>query len=305
MHVRLRGRWALPLLLIPSLAAPTFAQEDAQEERAHFHHVRLNVTDPEATLDFYQRFLGAVEVSYRGLKPALFTERSFLLLNKVEEPARSGPKTAISHIGWAGIDGPNEYEWLESQGVEFQTPVTPLGTNHFMYLYGPDHELIEIFTGGKHHRFDHVHLWASDIAASARWFGDHLGFDTRVLAEPKTRNKNDLGSLWMAFLQADNVNLVFFGRPDFESDWWPGSNYSKEEGPKGALEPTLGSVVDRLGFSYSDIDRVYERMKAAGVEIVEEIKTRDYGFRSFLVLAPDDLLIEIVEEKHLPEGLWD
>ena len=114
--MRFLGGWAL-LLVVASLAAPTFGQS----ERAHFHHVRLNVTDPEATVDFYRNFLGAVEVEYRGLKPALFTERSFLLLNKVEEAARSGPKTAISHIGWAGIDGPGEYEWLESQGETADT----------------------------------------------------------------------------------------------------------------------------------------------------------------------------------------
>ena len=36
----------------------------AQEERAHFHHVHLNVTNPEKTLQYYQRVFGATPVKY-------------------------------------------------------------------------------------------------------------------------------------------------------------------------------------------------------------------------------------------------
>ena len=144
-------------------------------QTAHFHHLRLNVTDRQASIDFYTRFLGATEVLYRGRTPALFTERSFLLLEEVETAPRTGPKTAIAHIGWAGINGPQEYEWLREQGVDFQTPVGQLGENYGMYLYGPDRELIEIWTGGRHHRFDHIHFWASDLQASCDWFSTHLG----------------------------------------------------------------------------------------------------------------------------------
>ena len=53
------------------------------------------------------------------------------------------------HIGWAGVDGPNEYEWLKKEGVKFQTPVTALGSNFYMYFFGEDGELLEIYTGAK------------------------------------------------------------------------------------------------------------------------------------------------------------
>ena len=275
-------------------------------QTAHFHHVRLNVTDRQASIDFYTRFLGATEVLYRGRTPALFTERSFLLLAEVKTAPLTGPKTAIAHIGWAGINGPQEYDWLREQGVEFQTPVGQLGDNYGMYLYGPDRELIEIWTGGRHHRFDHIHFWASDVQASCNWFSTHLGLGARVLPRPKLEDPESLGAIWMGFLQADSVNLVFFGRPDFETMWWPGTLYEADDGPQKAFEPTRGSVVDRIGFSYLDIDPVLERMESTGAEIVRGIETDpDFGFRSFLVAGPDGILVEIVEERSIPDEIWD
>src|SRR4029079_3667583 len=120
-----------------------------QEGAAHFHHVALNVTDPARTIEFYTKNLGAVEVKYRGRLPALFSERSFILLNKVAQAPPYLPHSAISHIGWGFVDGQADYEWLKSQGVEFETPIGKLGNNYGMYFYGPDKELVELWTGEK------------------------------------------------------------------------------------------------------------------------------------------------------------
>jgi catechol 2,3-dioxygenase-like lactoylglutathione lyase family enzyme len=279
------------------------AAEDA--EPAHFHHVRLNVTDPAATIKFYTKNLGAVEIKYQGRVPALFTERSFLLLNKVDSPPPYLPHSAVSHIGWGSVDGQADYEWLKSQGVEFETPIGKLGNNYGMYFYGPDKELVELWTGGKNHRFNHVHLWASDVAATADWYKKHLGLTARVLPKPKTKNHEDISSIWMGFMQCDNVGLVIFGRPDFDSRWWPGGSYTKADATD-EFQTTKGRAIDHLAFSYRHIEPVYERMKAAGVEIVEPIALReDVGHKSFFIMGPDRVLIEIVEAKPIPEASWE
>jgi hypothetical protein len=48
-------------------------------------------------------------------------------------------------------------------------------------------------------------------------------------------------------------------------------------------------------------------MKAAGLDIVEPIAVRqqDGGLKSFFVQAPDGVLVEIVESKPIPEGIWE
>ncbi|MFO0949282.1 MAG: hypothetical protein U1D30_25790 [Planctomycetota bacterium] len=61
-----------------------------------------------------------------------------------------------------------------------------------------------------------------------------------------------------------------------------------------------------MAFSYRDIQPVYERMQRAGVEIVEHpTYHEDMKLKSFSVLAPDKVLVEIVEDKPIPEGIWD
>ena len=47
-------------------------------------------------------------------------------------------------------------------------------------------------------------------------------------------------------------------------------------------------------------------MKKADVEIVGPIAYREeYKMKSFFVLGPDGLLVEIVEAKPIPEGVWE
>jgi len=288
------------------LVTANVADTENKAEPAHFHHVRLNVTDPDETIKFYTKKLGAVEVRYHNQAPGLFTERSFLLLNKVDEPPPYMPHSAISHIGWASVDGQSDYEWLKSQGVEFETDIGQLGNNYGMYFYGKDKELLELWTGGKNHRFDHVHLWATDVEEMVSWFRDHLGLEGRALPKPRSDDSESIASIWMGRIVCDNVGIVIFGRPEFDSRWWPGGSYKNEDGPAGDFEPTKGRAIDHIAFSYRDIQPVFEKMQAAGVDIVEPItKKSDVGHRSFFVLAPDNILVEIVEAKPIPDGSWE
>ncbi len=287
---------------LTGLAGANFARAD---EPAHFHHVRLNVTDPDKTIAFYKKHLGAVEIEYAGRVPALFTERSFILLNKVDEPPPYLPKSAISHIGWSSVDGPSDYKWLKSQGVEFETDISPLGKNYYMYFFGPDKELVELYTGSKNHRFEHVHLWATDVAKTTKWFRDHLGLVARAGAKPHSHDSKSIGSIWIGSIRADNVNIIVFGRPDGEHVAWPGGSFRPEDGPGEKFEPTQGRAVDHIAFCYRDIKPVFERMKKAGVQIVEPIAARDVGHTSFFVMAPDEVLVEIVEAKPIPDASWE
>jgi len=46
-------------------------------------------------------------------------------------------------------------------------------------------------------------------------------------------------------------------------------------------------------------------MKAAGVDIVEPIAQRPADdLKGFFVRGPDNVLLEIVEAKPIPDGLW-
>jgi catechol 2,3-dioxygenase-like lactoylglutathione lyase family enzyme len=274
------------------------------EERARFHHVRLNVTDVPKSIGFYARVFGAVPVKFNGVAEGLFTERSFILFNQVGKPPPSELTSAIWHIGWGGVDVKSEYEWWKKRGVAIHTPLSPLPgpDNYYFYISGPDKELIEINTMG-HHRFGHVHLFATDVNETTSWYAKHLGLEPRrkgTIPKP-TGDMSTLRDIWINSFPCDNVNLIIFGKPDRDPPppWW-------RDPPLRTLQPTHGRVIDHLAFSYRAIQPVYERMKQAGVKIVRPIMLDEsLKLKSFLVLAPDDALIEIVEARALPEGMWD
>lgn len=282
---------------------PRPAVRAAEVEPARFHHVRLNVTDPAETIRFYRRVFGAVPVKYRGRVDGLFTERSFILLNPVDAPPDPTLNTGIWHIGWGGVDVKNEHEWWKSHGVTIHTPLSPLPgrDNYYMYIAGPDRELIEINTMG-HHRFAHVHLFADDVNAATAWYADHLGAKPRSREVPRpTGDINTLGGIWMNSFQIDNVTFIIFGKPDQEPKpiWWP-------DPPLQEIQPTKGRPINHLAFSYRELAPALARMESAGVKIVEPIAVREpFGFESFFVEGPHGVLIEIVAEKPIPEGIWE
>jgi len=299
--------WALCLALPLALAVPIGAwllesepvgialAEDVQAAR--FHHVHLNVTSAERTQEFYETYFGALPVDFRDRSPALFTERSFILLDEVATPPPTNFGTVLWHIGWAGVDGHAEFEWRVREGIEVQTPLTPLGQQHYMYFWGPDRELVEIYTGSRNHRFEHVHLLVHDIEATLHWFEAHLG-----LAPPgPVRFFPNTVNVASSTIRVDNVNLILFTIPAPGDEAPPYFPAAPPE-PRGVTD---GTAIDHIAFSYEDIDPVLDRMVAAGVEIVRPIHDDErHGIRSFFVRGPEGLLVEIVQERPIPEGLW-
>jgi catechol 2,3-dioxygenase-like lactoylglutathione lyase family enzyme len=281
----------ITILLVP--VATALAQEPTSG--VHFHHVHLNVTDPKTTIAFYKRFFGANDVNYRGLSAGLFTEKSFILLTKVATPPPTNLGTTLWHIGWAGVDGESEFAWRTKEGVRVQTPITPLGLNHYMYFWGPDRELIEVYTGSKNHRFEHFHLLASDLRATVRWFQDYLGLAPSLPADAK------FGGVAITLFKIDNVNLYVFERPTIGAPrpvWFPPE-------VSDTFPPTEGTAIDHVAFSFPDITPVFQLMRSAGVPIVHaRRRSPEYGLTSFFVRGPDGLLVEIVEEPPVPEGIW-
>jgi catechol 2,3-dioxygenase-like lactoylglutathione lyase family enzyme len=264
---------------------------------AHFHHVHLNVTDPQKTTQFYQQVFGAQPVKFANLSDGLFTGRGFIFMNKVASRPRDLETTAIRHIGWAGVDGPHEFEWWKAQGIDFHTPLTPLGQNWFFYVYGPDREIAEVFTGDKNHWFNHVHFSATDVTATATWLERNLGMQFPATA--KQPRPTDPAARWGSGARMDGVSFVLIYKDHYYAD-------SERKLAVGrTLEPTRGTTVDHIAFSYENITPVFDRMKAAGENIVEPITNRpEQGFKSFMVMGPDNVLMEIVEAKPIPDGLW-
>jgi catechol 2,3-dioxygenase-like lactoylglutathione lyase family enzyme len=121
-------------------------------------------------------------------------------------------------------------------------------------------------------RFHHVHLNTTDLDSV---------LDLPTLF-PGARTQ-DLG-LFAAntILVADELSLTFFG---------PSSGGIPE-----TITPTDDHPIGHLAFSYPDLDRARARLEEAGVEIEGPTEERaPWGFRSFFVRGPDQVLLELVE----------
>jgi catechol 2,3-dioxygenase-like lactoylglutathione lyase family enzyme len=290
-------RLMLLTVLVGVFAATSRVIHVQSNERAHFHHVHQNSTDPDKTLQWYEQFFGAQRVKYRSRGDGLFTSRGFILVDKVAQPPKDLEKTAIRHIGWAGVDGPNEFAWVKALGAAVHTPLTPLNQNWFFYLYGPDREIAEVYTGDKNHLFNHVHLSTDDVVAAATWFERHLGIPFPAAA--KAPRPADPNVRWGGAARLDGVSFVMIYKDHYYAE-------SEKRLPVGrVLETTKGSPIDHIAFSYPNIQPVFDRMRAGGVTIVEPIAARPaHDLRSFFIQGPDQVLVEIVEAKPIPDGLW-
>ena len=308
MNFMMRKSWIMAAAVVVSMVAHG---QESTVERAHFHHVHINAVDPAKSIAFYQKYFNASPVKFRGVADAALVDKSFILFNKVDEAADASLDTAIYHIGWGGVDGIREYEWRKEKGLTFETPGTPLIGQHYFYAYGPDKELIEVWTAFQHFRFSHVHMFADDVNVTAKWYRDHLGLEGAPRDVPKpARAPEDFDFdpsnpaifqyMWMNAVKTGDVEINIFEKPHAENNvWWA---YD----PVETLAQTDGRVVDHIAFSYRDIDPVFERMKAAGVEIVKPIAHDEaFDIRSFYVRGPDGLLIEIVEARPIPDGVWE
>jgi catechol 2,3-dioxygenase-like lactoylglutathione lyase family enzyme len=257
-------------------------------EVGRLHHLHMNVSDIERTRKFYAETFGVLPVQYNDKMPALLLERAFLLMNKMDaDKIRNHQTTGLTHGSWATIDGRQTFERLKSRGVEFHTPVEELlPGSTYMYVYGPDREVVELVDILPGHRFNHIHVVAQDAKHTAQWFHALLAFDKPVVSGPM-RNEN---------LSIDGVAFTVFPI---------GARFTPREND-GTLRNTDGSHLDHVAFSFRDLPAAYKRIRKLGVEIVQPMKRDpDYGFRHFFVRAPNGVLVELVEARPWPDAAWE
>src|SRR5436190_16621226 len=74
-------------------------------EGAHWHHLHINATDPDRSIEFYTTHFSAKEATFADGKSAVWTQRSWILFNKVAEAPSKKLNTTIWHFGW-GTENP-------------------------------------------------------------------------------------------------------------------------------------------------------------------------------------------------------
>jgi catechol 2,3-dioxygenase-like lactoylglutathione lyase family enzyme len=247
-----------------------------------FHHIHFNSSDPDADLDFYEKYLAATSIDFctrPGAAPATRatrTERGYFLFTRVAAPPDPALNAYLEHIGWCHPDPVGELQrqamlgaplWPSNPG-RGQCDTAAMGTrpcnDYWFYLQAPNGARVEIALGPGPATmgFGHIHMIMGEDLA---WYQTITG----------GRYANTA---------IDTVNIT---------DVLEDEAYLDGE----MVTDTRGKPIDHIGFSTSDLTAERERLVAAGIDIAEDISFKpEYGFRSFFMKSAKGVWVEMVED---------
>ena len=282
------------LLLISSLflllpVALAFSQSAPEPfVTAGFHHVHLNSVDPSAAIDFYTKTFDVTKkISLSGYD-GIQSEKIYLLFDKVKAAPPTSPDSAIWHFGWGSTAMESDYQKHLANGVTFQTPLARLGSGLlFAYMKAPDGALVEINTS-QTRAFIHVHLYSDAPLCTADWYVKHLGAVSRSQAQRTgpceiafAAPSEPLGVIRSpaATVRLGEISLIIYPR--------------QRPGP---LVSPRGQAVDHIAVSVPDVAVALDRLRKAGVKVLEEPHPFGRGGkRAAMIEGPDSIAIELVD----------
>lgn len=289
------------LIAVASLSFAQTPRNGAQPPQAlvRFHHLHLNSVDPEAAIQFYTTRFNGEKAKFGG-EDAVWTGRSWLLFNKVNQPPPSDIVASIWHLGWGAQDIKAAYQHQLEIGTKFQTPLGDLadllgtgtpGRGYFAYVDGPDHALIEM-NGANHNNFQHVHLLSDDPVGTSEWYIKEFGIPRRGPAPSREAgfNAHGLQVRPSVFLTIDGVLFAWFPTGHARGLWpklWAG---------RTKYESNEGRAIDHFAFSVDNLDETLARLRNDGVKVLQPPRTSMNGkLKSAFIQAPDNVRIELVE----------
>ncbi len=287
---------ACALLMARIAARP---QEREPRQLAHFHHLHLNSTDPEAAIKFYTTHFDCERAKFGGAMDAVRSQNSWILFNQVDQPPPSEIVSALYHFGWGAEDMKAAYEKQVGMGTKFRTPITDInettgwgrpGAFYYAYVEGPDHAMIELNTAN-HHHFGHIHMLSADPIAAGEWYMKEFGMTRRgqgaLSREPYFYKGRQLGP--SISLMMDDVSFVIFP-VEFARTAMP-----KEWTGRKTFESPKGRVMDHFAFSVDNLEETLARLKKDGVKVTRGPHTMGGGkWKAALIEGPDNVQIELV-----------
>lgn len=113
-------------------------------------------------------------------------------------------------------------------------------------------------------------LCSEDVTASARFYREHFGFETT-----------------------------------FEADWYVSLRHPEAGSELAILDPAHHSVPEGyatvargvlVNLELDDVDAVAERLDAAGVPVVQALRSEPFGQRHVIVRDPGGVLVDVITE---------
>lgn len=114
-------------------------------------------------------------------------------------------------------------------------------------------------------------LMAEDVAASARFYTEHMGFEEVFRSD------------WY-------VSLKHGENPAYELAFVQGSHQTIPEGFRDRASGLL------LNYEVSDARAEYERLREAGLRVVLPLRDEAFGQRHFIGVDPGGVMVDVIED---------
>ena len=246
-------------------------------QAAEYHHVHVTTSSPAKGIEWYSEHLGCRPLADRD--DAASCDGIEVVF--VPQPTTGGTQgTGVNHVGFSVPDLSAKMAELEAVGVRGSgvrlqrfadgSMVREIpGLFKIAFIFDPWGSRIELVEDEDFLGFHHVHLSASDPAATLAFYRDVMGGE-----EASLRGQLD-GLLF------DDVWLLI------------------SEHPEGTTPATTeGRAIDHIGFMVEDLDTEASVVQRAGVQFQEAPtvpeNARTQAKRAF-VLGPDNVRIAMVE----------
>jgi len=242
---------------------------------ADYHHVHVTSSNASEAVKWYARYLDCQPLADRddGVDCAgaqvVFDSRPTL---------GTSQRTGIDHISFSYADLTTKMAELESVGVrgsgvrlqrfaDGSTLRDVPGLFKYGFIFDPWGTRIEMVEDADTLGFHHIHLSATDPAATLTWYQEMFGGESARL-----RDRLDglrLGDIWLLAMSAE-----------------------------GTPAATAGRAIDHIAFSVDNLDSAAARMRRDGVAFLEEPATPEGGRTSAkraFIRGPDNVSLAVVE----------
>ena len=266
---RTRNTLGLVLATASLVSLPVLARA------ADYHHVHVTSSNASEAVKWYERYLDCQPLADRddGVDCAgaqvVFDSRPTL---------GTSQRTGIDHISFSYADLTAKMAELESVGVrgsgvrlqrfaDGSTLRDVPGLFKYGFIFDPWGTRIEMVEDADTLGFHHIHLSATDPAATLTWYQEMFGGESARL-----RDRLDglrLGDIWLLAMSAE-----------------------------GTPAATAGRAIDHIAFSVDNFDSAAAQMRRDGVAFLEEPATPEGGRTSAkraFIRGPDNVSLAVVE----------
>jgi catechol 2,3-dioxygenase-like lactoylglutathione lyase family enzyme len=264
-----------PIVLALVAAVATLVAIPAIARAADYHHVHITASAPSEGVRWYEQHMDCEPVADRSdAADCAGVELVFV----VQPAIGSTQGTGVNHIGFSYPDLTAKMAELEAVGVrgsgvrlqrfpDGSTLRDVPGLFKLGFVFDPWGTRIEMVEDPERLGFHHIHLSATDPAATLAWYQDVFGGETASL---KGRLDGLLfDDVWVLVSEAESIPAT-----------------------------TQGRAIDHIGFSVPDLDAAAAEMRRKGIVFQTEPEVPEGGRtsakRAFIV-GPDNVRLAVVE----------